>query len=159
MTETTALDARVGARKAQRQQRDQQRELGQEIRRRQMQEKAERQAQQQRNQQTQRQRQAQQQRQQSQRRAPQIQLPKAETVSRRVMQSDEDRLAESAIQHELDQIYAVAPVDRSEGDAGVRDGRSKLVSIMAGRSWREAIILKEVLDRPIAMRDHEPSGI
>jgi len=52
-------------------------------------------------------------------------------------------------------------VHRQATDAGtvhVEARKSRLASMMIGRSWREVLILKEVLDRPLSMREEIGSG-
>lgn len=152
-TETNAIEAR-SLRQATSQQRELQRDSQRDIRRREAEQKAERKLQQQRErqlQQQQRQRQRPASRQQQVARPPVLVLD--EQVNRRVVQSDEDRQTETDAQHALDQVYAVEAIDQPTGPTAARPVTSKMASLLGGRGWREALVLKEVLDRPVSMRN------
>lgn len=149
-TQANAMEAR-----SVRQTTRQQRESPRDIRRREVEQKAERKLQQQ--QQQQRERQLQRQRQRSASRQQQPARPPAlvqeERMGRRVLQSDEDRQRESDAQHALDQVYAIEGIDQPAGPTAARPVASKMAGLLGGRGWREALVLKEVLDRPVSMRN------
>jgi len=157
-TVNTDVDARLASRRSQlEQKRDQQRELQHELRRRQQQEKARQKAENLHNLQEQQRRDQLLNRQKAMQSKPHVHQPVLtgeEPVHRRVQLSEEDRLAESKAQFDLDQVYAVeSPEDSGKRKGGV--GRASLESLLGGRGWREALILKEVLDRPVGMREDQ----